>query len=88
MKYRFPQYLSLPYRVLWFEMDDLMFFLMSIVIAQSVGGWAWLGLIIIPCLCTKVKRNYPRGFTKHMLYYIGLINFKNYPDHFIKEFVE
>ncbi|ANA41759.1 conjugal transfer protein TraL (plasmid) [Geobacter anodireducens] len=88
MRFRFPTYLTQPYQILWFEIDDLMFFLMSIIVAQAIGGWSWLGVILVPWGCTKLKRNYPRGFGKHVLYYLGLIKMSNYPDYFIKEFVE
>lgn len=88
MRFKFPQYLSQPYQVLWFELDDLLMFLMSIIIAQAIGGWAWLGIILVPWGCTKIKRNFPRGFTKHVLYYLGLIKMKNYPEYFVKEFNE
>ncbi len=88
MRYRFPRYLTEPYKVLWFEIDDLLFFFLSIVVAQAVGGWAWLLIILVPWGCTKMKRNFPRGFGKHVLYYLGLTKLKNLPDAFIKEFNE
>jgi type IV conjugative transfer system protein TraL len=88
MRFRFPQYLSQPYQVLWFELDDIVLFVMAIIVAQAVGGLTWFGLILVPWGCTKVKRNYPRGFSKHLLYYLGLTKLSHYPDYFTKDFTE
>jgi len=72
---------------LWLKLMTVFFFL-SIVVAQAVGGWAWLSVVIVPWGCTRLKRNFPRGFGKHVLYYLGLTKLKNLPDAFVKEFNE
>ena len=88
MTRKFPQYLSQPFQVLWFEPDDLAFFFISIVVAQATGGFFWLLPVVSLVASTKIKRNFPRGFMKHLLYYFGIMNFKGYPDAFVKEFLE
>lgn len=88
MQRKFPQYLSQPFSVLWFELDDLLMMLMSIVVAQALGGWFWLMVPIAPWALTRIKRGAPRGFTKHVIYYLGLSKAEHYPTFFEKEFLE
>lgn len=88
MKRKFPSYLSQPFMILSFELDDVLFFFMSIIVAQSLGGFFWLLPIVVPFVLVKVKKNAPRGFTKHLMYNLGLVEMKYYPIAFEKEFVE
>jgi hypothetical protein len=88
MKKKFPQYIHQPFQVLWFETDDMVIFFLSIIVAQATGGFFWLLPLISPLVTTKIKLNYPRGFSRHMFYYLGLMNFKGYPHFFQKKFQE
>lgn len=88
MNRKFPAYISQPFSVLWFELDDLLMMLMSIIVAQALGGWFWLMVPISPYACTKLKTGAPRGFAKHVLYYLGIVKLPHYPTFFEKEFLE
>jgi len=87
-KKTFPQYLSLPFQVLWFETDELIIALIFYVMALVFGNVLWLMIGIGPYAYSSIKRKYPRGFFKHSLYFIGLISIKGYPNFFESEFSE
>jgi len=88
MQKKFPQYLSEPFQVLLFESDDIVLFLLSIVVAHATGGFFWLLPVLSPILSTKIKRNFPSGYGKHVLYFLGIVKIKGSPDAFVKEFSE
>lgn len=83
-----PQALHKPFQVLWFETDDLAIIAIAYSLCLMFGGWFWLVLVVAPVVYMKVKKAYPRGFLKHSLYGIGLMNFKFYPSYFHKKFFE
>lgn len=85
---RFPQYLSAPYQVLWFEADDLLLIMMFFVFTMVFSGWLFPLVVIGPWLYARAKRKYPRGFLKHWLYFMGLVSMPGYPNYFQKEFFE
>ncbi len=84
----FPQYLSKPIQVLWFEIDELVIFLLSLTIALTYGGFAWLMFVGMQWGYSRTKRKNARGFLKHVLYVLGLVEMKNYPEYFEKDFHE
>ncbi|MDL1977039.1 MAG: type IV conjugative transfer system protein TraL [Deltaproteobacteria bacterium] len=84
----FPQYLSAPLQVLWFEADELAVMVIFFTIASLFGGWFWLSLIVGPFLYLRIKKNYPKSFIKHLLYFVGLQAPPNYPSFFEKLFLE
>lgn len=85
---RFPQYLSKPFQVLWFEVDELVIFLFSLTLALIYGKLMWVVFVAVQYFYTRTKRKKPRGFLKHALYVMGFIQMKNYPDFFLQEFHE
>lgn len=85
---RFPQYLSSPLQVFWFEADELAIVLIAFMIGSIFKGWFWLLLIFGPFFYTRYKLKYPRGFLKHSLFLSGLKDFAGYPTRFQKEFFE
>jgi len=85
---KFPQYLSKPFQVLWFEIDELVIFLFSLTATLIYGKWMWLVFPVVQYFYTRTKRRNARGFLKHILYVFGFIQMKNYPDYFQKEFHE
>ncbi len=85
---RFPQYLSKPIQVLWFELDELIIFIFTLTFALIYGGFMWIVFIAIQWFYTRTKRKYARGVLKHILYMLGLLKMKNYPEYFEKEFNE
>ncbi len=86
--HRFPQYLSAPYQVLWLEADELFVGFTFYLISLLFGAFFLIGIIIGPWAVGQIKRKYPRGFMKHCLYFIGLVEFKCYPSFFESEFFE
>lgn len=88
MTRKFPQYLTQPFQVLWFEPDDLAIMTASFILAQQFGGYLWLTMIVVPWAYSRFKRQYPRGFLRHILYFIGLAPMKGYPQFFERDFLE
>lgn len=88
MEKRFPQYLSSPYQVLWFEADDLAIVFICFLLAMIFGYIFWIALFLVPYLYMKAKKKYPRGFLKHVLCFAGVVSFKGYPGFFEKNFNE
>ena len=85
---KFPQYLSRPFQVLWFEIDELAIFLFTFTVALVYGGMAWIAFVVIQYCYSRTKRKRPRGFLKHVLYVLGLVRMQQYPDYFLQEFHE
>jgi type IV conjugative transfer system protein TraL len=88
MERKFPQYLSKPYQILWFEPDDLAIMAILYLLAMIFGSVFWLLLPLGPFAYGKFKRQSPRGFLRHLLYCIGLTEMKGYPTYFEEEFHE
>ena len=86
--HRFPQYLSKPIQVLWFETDELILFVFTLTLALIYGKIMWLVFLVTQYFYTRTKRSKPRGFLKHILYMFGFIQMKKYPEYFQREFHE
>jgi type IV conjugative transfer system protein TraL len=84
----FPQHLSRPFQVLFWETDDLAIVFLCMTIALVFGGVTWFLLILGPAAFGMLKRNRPRGFLRHLLYECGLLRYKGYPSSFVKNFRE
>jgi hypothetical protein len=85
---RFPQYLSQPYQVLFWEPDDIAIFMSFVTLAMIYDGVFWVLPFAVPWGYGRVKRNHPRGFFRHVLFFGGLQQFKGYPEFFQKNFYE
>jgi len=85
---QFPQYLSKPFQVLWFEVDELVIFLFSLTLALIYGKFMWIVFFLTQYFYTRTKRKKPRGFLKHILYVLGFVQMKNYPEYFQQVFHE
>lgn len=81
-----PQYLHKPLRILWFDSDDLMIMMVAYIIAMSLGGYLWLGVIAVPVAYIFYKNNKPRGFLRHVFYQLGIYRLQGYPSPYIKRF--
>jgi type IV conjugative transfer system protein TraL len=88
MKKPFPQYLSSPFQVLWFESDELGIICVFFTVAMIFGSFTWLLLIAGPWYYTHLKKKYPRGFLRHFLYFLGLTRLDKYPGYFEDVFYE
>ncbi len=85
---KFPQYLSRPFQILWWEQDELILILMLFEAAWLYGGLFWVFFIVLPYMLNKGKKKYNRGFVQHFFYAAGLTELKGYPSYFEKEFSE
>jgi type IV conjugative transfer system protein TraL len=88
MEEKFPQYLSSPLQILWFETDDLGIILLCFMVGSMIGGLSWALLLAGPYVYAKFKKKYPPGFFQHLLYFVGLKTMKDYPNPFANEFQE
>jgi type IV conjugative transfer system protein TraL len=88
VKREFPQYLSAPFQILWYESDELALFMFSLMLALMYGSVFWVLLFAGPYIYSRIKRQKPRGFLCHLLYMAGIIRMINYPAYFEKEFIE
>jgi len=84
----FPQYLSKPFQILWFEVDELVIFLFTLTLALIYGKLMWIAFLATQYFYTRTKRIKPRGFLKHIFYMLGFLELKNYPEFFQREFHE
>lgn len=87
-KFKVPQYLHLPYQVLFFEIDDLVLLLMFIFVSVYFSFSVGLVILIILIVYVKFKRRLGRGFLFHVLYAIGFVRFKGYPLYLEKRFTD
>jgi type IV conjugative transfer system protein TraL len=84
----FPQYLSAPLQVLWFEPDELGVVFACFLFALIYGSVFWVFLFIAPWYYSRAKKRHPRGFFRHVLYFIGITGMKGYPSYFEERFIE
>ena len=84
----FPQYLHRPLQILWFELDEVIIFFACFSATMIYGRWLWLIWPVGQYAYSRTKRNNPRGFLKHVLYILGFVQMKGYPEYFQKEFHE
>lgn len=84
----FPQYLSAPFQILFWEADDMGVIMIFLAFALSSGGWWWVMLLIGPYIYSSIKKNRPRGYLRHLLYMAGLVELKGYPSYWEQEFRE
>lgn len=59
-----------------------------VLFGLKIGGYAWLIVPAVPILYGRLKKNYPRGFIKHVGYFLGITTFKGYPGFFHQKFRE
>ena len=86
---RFPQYLNSPFTILWWEADEINVMMLCLGLAYVFGGWPlWISVLVLPWMYRRQKKAYPRGFLKHVLYFVGLSHLKNYPGYFESSFYE
>jgi len=85
----FPQYLSSPTQILWWEFDQLAIAMLSFMVALLQGGWLmWVTFFLVQFFYARAKKNRPRGFMQHIIYMFGLSNINNYPEYFEQVFHE
>ena len=86
--YKIPQYLHRPSQILWFESDEFVILLISLIFGFTMG-LVMLGAGIAGFLgYKKIKKQYPRGFFRHIPYLLGFKTFERFPHVFITDFHE
>lgn len=89
MKVFVPQYLHKPNKVAMMEMDEFGVLLQGLVMGLILKSMMIFILgIVIFYLYRKGKSKYPRGFLRHIPHIIGLKQFDNFPNIFVKDFME
>jgi len=84
-----PQYLHRPFQFLWFESDELSVVIIFATVALILDSKLWWGIAVaVPMLYMRLKKSYPRGFLKHSLYALGVVQFRSYPDAAVTEYLE
>ncbi len=93
----FPRYLSSPYQILFWESDEVAIMAAGYAISSTFGKFfelsiyaliTWM-LLIGPYVVYKYyKKQYPSGFFKHLLYFMGFKNVPYCPEYFIDQFME
>jgi type IV conjugative transfer system protein TraL len=83
-----PQYLHQPIKILWFDLDEIVLVNILLMLAMIFGNIFWLLLIVLPYVVSKSKKNKPKGFLRHYLYKIGVVDLKMVPPYFEKRFSE
>lgn len=89
-EYRIPRFLHRPYQVLFLDSEDLgvIFFFFMVNMLFDLGKLGWIASILAVYFLFKLKRNGPRGYVKHLGYYVGVFKFKGAPGRFETKFYE
>jgi len=85
---KFPRYLNAPMQLAWWEADVIAVTVFSAYAGFFLKGPFYLVIVLLPWLYNRCKKKYPRGFLRHSLYFIGLLDLKGYPTFFEKRFLE
>ncbi|TCK58446.1 type IV conjugative transfer system protein TraL [Seleniivibrio woodruffii] len=89
MKSFVPQYLHKPNKVMMLDMDEFAVFANAVamgIILKSLIVFI-IGVFLFFAY-RKAKNKYPRGFLRHIPYIVGLKQFHNFPNIFIRSFKE
>ena len=85
---KFPQYLHKPYRLLWFEIDEVYLMIGGYIFAMLFTMKLLLALPVVVFLYRREKKKRPRGFIKQIAYLLGIVSFSGYPTYFVRRFTE
>lgn len=74
---------------MWMETDELVFLLVLVGCCLiGKGIIVWIIALFIQAAYIITKRKKQKGFFKHVLYMIGFLTMKGYPEYFEQEFHE
>jgi hypothetical protein len=80
--------------VLWWEADQISVATLLLTISFMYGGFSgvrwifWIFPIVGTWGYSQVKKKYPRGFLKHLLYFYGITKMSGYPEYYDIHFNE
>ena len=86
--YKIPQYLHRPNQILWFETDEALLILLSIVLWFAAGKIFGVMGIVGLYLYIKAKKKYPRGFFTHFPMILGAEDMPVFGTIFIRKYFE
>jgi hypothetical protein len=85
----FPQYLSAPLSVLWFDVDTFVLIIIFFTIAFIYKGWPFFLLAVIgPAFYSSFKKRYPKGFLTHLMVRAGIVQLKYFPSPYEDDYHE
>ena len=87
-EYKIPRFLHQPHRLVFLDSDEAGVLFLFLVLAVLFGGVFWILFFTVPFVLIRKKRKSPRGYVKHLLYHVGLYDFKGAPSVFEKRFSE
>ena len=86
---RFPQYLSSPVQILWFDLDEVGIIFTCFFLALIFDNlFLWAMVVVIPWGYSRIKKKYPRGFFNNLIYLIGVKELPHYPGAFQNRYEE
>lgn len=85
---RMTEYLHLPLKILWFDVNEWTIFGICYVLAMKVGGVTWFSFFLAKFFIIPMARECGRGVFKHVLYEYGWIRIKGYPSSMARVFYE
>jgi len=88
MRVRTNKYLHKPFRLLWFEADEIFLFFIGAIFSIYITIWIGFFFFLLVFLIHRNKNKQPRGFIRHFFYYLGLLRFKGFPSFFENNFQE
>ena len=88
MKVQTPKYLHKPFRILWFESDELLLIFGGLVLGMYVSFMLFPILLVLAFIIRRLKTRLNRGFVRHIPYFLGVMKFKNFPSFFETHFNE
>lgn len=74
------RYPHLPIQIFWFDRDEWLILIASYLASMQLGGLTWLVVFPASIVAIKIKRSKGRGFFRHTLYKIGLVELPGYPN--------
>jgi len=85
---KFPALLNKPWRILFFEGDEVMIMGGVYILAYLFSYWLLFAIIPVLAIYKTVKAKNPRGYIKQVGYISGLLDLKGYPSSFTRSFDE
>ncbi len=82
------KYLHKPYRVIFFESDELVLILLAVFSAMVISFKLVPVFAVGVYFLRKLKPHLPRGFLRHIPYFLGLYRFRSCPSFFDSRFQE
>lgn len=85
---KFPQFLHKPYRVVWFESDDLILIFLLYGLSMLFSLYVFLALPALLWMHRRFRDRKPRAFLRHVPYFLGFTRFSRMPPFFDRQFQE